>query len=356
PANPTIYITGHSLGGALATMVGLYLATRTCERPASYSVYTFAAPTAGLQTFADSYNRFLTNNPPNQSWRFYNVWDAIPYAWQNLAYVQEKFYPSPGPAASDEVKALLKQLAKSPRNNQYVQPNGNVDVVLLNNDVTYGQPGSFYDPRYVAETLADFLNQVGYQHNCYLELLRVKPLPGIPPTVKSIVPNNGSSAGGQSVVITGANFAQDSEFTSVDFGTVPAEYTYNSPTQITAIAPAVIGTVDVSVTTRYGTSAATTSDQFTAPMPAALAPYVAAVDPNSGPRSGGTQIAITGGSFTPGCTVTVGGAPATSVALLSLTEISAVTPAGRLGMADVVVKNSTGQASTQKVQFEYKLL
>src|SRR5262249_34211701 len=152
-------------------------------------------------------------------------------------------------------------------------------------------------------TLEDFLGQVGYQHNCYLELLGVKSLPGMAPTVKSVVPNSGSTAEGQNVGITGMNFDPDPHYTSVDFGTIPAQYTYNSPTQITAVAPAVVGTVDVIVTTQYGTSGVTPLDQYTAPVPAAFAPYVAAVDPNSGPKSGGTPITITGGSFAPGCAV-----------------------------------------------------
>src|SRR5207253_9437369 len=57
-----------------------------------------------------------------------------------------------------------------------------------------------------------------------------------PPTITGTSPISGPSAGGTSVVITGSNFLNA---TSVQFGSVNAtSYTVNSPTQITATAPA----------------------------------------------------------------------------------------------------------------------
>ncbi|MEO5973577.1 MAG: IPT/TIG domain-containing protein, partial [Ilumatobacteraceae bacterium] len=67
-------------------------------------------------------------------------------------------------------------------------------------------------------------------------------------------------------------------------------------------------------------------------------PTVTAITPNSGLPTGGTAVAITGTGFLAGATVTIGGAPATSVVVVSATTITAATPAGT-GTGDVVVTN-----------------
>src|SRR5207244_428010 len=72
------------------------------------------------------------------------------------------------------------------------------------------------------------------------------------PTVSSFLPTSGPAAGGTSVVITGTNFTGAS---AVKFGaTAATSYVVNTPTQITAVAPAGSGAVTVSVTTVGGTA------------------------------------------------------------------------------------------------------
>ncbi len=94
------------------------------------------------------------------------------------------------------------------------------------------------------------------------------------PTVSGLNPNSGFAT--YSVVVTGTNFTGTS---AVDFGpSNPATtFTVNSPTSITATAPAGSGTVDVTVTTSGGTSATTSADQFTystgTPPPTMVATY-----------------------------------------------------------------------------------
>mmetsp|Transcript_17938 Transcript_17938/g.53981 ORF Transcript_17938/g.53981 Transcript_17938/m.53981 type:complete len:703 (+) Transcript_17938:404-2512(+) len=53
-----ILLTGHSLGGALATMAAVDIAQRVCtaQHPVSISVYTFGAPRTGNHRFAEIYN------------------------------------------------------------------------------------------------------------------------------------------------------------------------------------------------------------------------------------------------------------------------------------------------------------
>ncbi|NLS27358.1 hypothetical protein S2M10_23530 [Sphingomonas sp. S2M10] len=81
------------------------------------------------------------------------------------------------------------------------------------------------------------------------------------PTITSISPTTGSTAGGTTVVITGTGL---SGATAVTFGaTAATTFANNSATQVTATSPAGTGTVDVRVTTPGGTSATSAADQFT---------------------------------------------------------------------------------------------
>ncbi len=82
------------------------------------------------------------------------------------------------------------------------------------------------------------------------------------PTVTSLSPTSGPTAGGTSVTITGTNFAGA---TAVKFGATSATtFTVNTATSVTATAPAgTAGTVDVTVTTTGGTSATSAGDQYT---------------------------------------------------------------------------------------------
>jgi hypothetical protein len=82
-----------------------------------------------------------------------------------------------------------------------------------------------------------------------------------PPTVTSVSPSSGLTAGGTSVVITGTNLGSA---TAVDFGANAASITADSATSVTATSPAgSVGTFDVTVTTPAGTSITSVNDQFT---------------------------------------------------------------------------------------------
>jgi hypothetical protein len=81
------------------------------------------------------------------------------------------------------------------------------------------------------------------------------------PTIKKISPSKGPAAGGTEVSVSGANFT---DATVVRFGALPAaRFAVSSPTSFTAVAPPEAkGRVDVSVSTRGGTSAGTRRDRF----------------------------------------------------------------------------------------------
>jgi hypothetical protein len=70
-------------------------------------------------------------------------------------------------------------------------------------------------------------------------------------------------------------------------------------------------------------------------------PKVSGIEPVSGADAGGTVVTITGEHFASGATVKIGGVSATSVTVGSETTITATTPAGTAGAADVVVTVSS---------------
>jgi len=85
------------------------------------------------------------------------------------------------------------------------------------------------------------------------------------------------------------------------------------------------------------------------------APVLLSLSPNSGPDTGGTPITLTGENFNvkKGATVTVGGKDATNVTVQSKTTITAVTPPGTAGPADVVVKTPQVEQASEPKTFTY---
>ena len=156
-----IIVTGHSLGGALATVLAPWLKYELSQAGKSpeIKVYTYAAPTAGNQAFADMYNNMFS-----QSFRYYNDIDVIPKAWAGLSGIKD-LYPAPGPACPREFKDtvdLVSLWLSRIDGVSYVQPNAQGNS--LNG---------------VATSTTDFLAEVGDQHghNTYLTLLGAPLLP-----------------------------------------------------------------------------------------------------------------------------------------------------------------------------------
>ena len=168
------------------------------------------------------------------------------------------------------------------------------------------------------------------------------------PTASALSPNEGPTAGGTSVTITGTGFTGA---TAVEFGTTTASFTVDSATEITATSPAgAAGPVNITVVRPEGTSATDDADVYTY----VTAPAVSAVSPNEGPTAGGTSVRITGTGFTGATAVDFGGTPAASFVLDSPTEITATSPPGSSGTVDVEVTTVGGTSPTSLAdQFTY---
>jgi hypothetical protein len=267
---PTIYVTGHSLGGALATTVSLYLTT--CGIEGSQIVpYTFAAPTAGDKNFAAGFDAQF----PTAVCTF-NQYDVVPNAWWNLVgsgpndpptpEAVEYFYPGmPGGLKGGELKDVIKKLVANINGKAapgYTQP---TQQPALNTDFSTQQPNASD-----ITTLDDWLAEVAYQHanNTYLALLGAQQLPAVAPTVASIRPDGGSTAGFNLITLTGTNFTPRSV---VDFGIVRGIVMAVSEdgTTMVVLSPAGVGIVDVTVTSELGTSPVVAGDRFTYALPIA---------------------------------------------------------------------------------------
>lgn len=158
------------------------------------------------------------------------------------------------------------------------------------------------------------------------------------PTITSVAPNTGPSAGGQSISIAGTNFIVGASV--VIGGTAATNIVVASGTQIHCVTPLhVAGNADVVVTTAGGAATSTGAYTFFD------APTLASVAPNFGLIAGGKSITLTGTNFITGTTVTFGGTSATGIVVSSATQITCSTPAHASGAVDVVVNNAGGAAT-----------
>lgn len=77
-------ITGHSLGGAIATLCAVDLQYNFGHK-LSIEAYTFGSPRVGNDAFTESYNQRVPD-----TWRIVNGWDAVvglPAPWQGYRHV-----------------------------------------------------------------------------------------------------------------------------------------------------------------------------------------------------------------------------------------------------------------------------
>ena len=171
-----LFVAGHSLGGALATILGLYLADMVSSWNAgtaavSIKTYTFASPTTGNQEYVNYYDsRSGLTNLSWQAFRVFNEQDVVPHAYADIEGIPDSGIPlSLILKLSVGATAALVETILRDNHASYVQV-GNGEA-LNNNPPQAGQP-SCANP---AETLDDFVCWVDYEHSSltYLGLLGV---------------------------------------------------------------------------------------------------------------------------------------------------------------------------------------
>jgi triacylglycerol lipase len=160
PSGADIFVTGHSLGGALATVLAPWLVYRLSQNNAKNRVtpYTYAAPTAGNAAFASFYTGLFKS-----SYRYHNAIDVVPKAWADLSSVKG-LYPSSGPACPWELKDTIDLVSDwlNAIKVSYTQPDGAGESL----------PGV---PVSTSDFFAEALDQ--HDHNYYLKLLGAPTVP-----------------------------------------------------------------------------------------------------------------------------------------------------------------------------------
>jgi IPT/TIG domain len=85
----------------------------------------------------------------------------------------------------------------------------------------------------------------------------------------------------------------------------------------------------------------------------AAAPVVTAISPTSGSAGGGTRVTVTGSGFTGATSVRFGASSASTMTVVSDTQITTTSPAGS-GTVDLTVVTPTGTSATSPAdQFTY---
>ena len=82
---------------------------------------------------------------------------------------------------------------------------------------------------------------------------------------------------------------------------------------------------------------------------------VQSVSPGTGPATGGTELTIRGSGFATGATVTIGGRPATDVAVRGADMITAKTPASTIAGAVDIAVLVNGRSGTLAGGFRYEV-
>ncbi len=250
---------------------------------------------------------------------------------------------STSPSSSAIVYVTIAAQVK--RNGQPVADNSSVTF-------TIDAPGKFVDngqQTFVARTLGGVasagvwslftgVTNVKASFECASATVEVDfaPCPDCVPFISAVNPNNGSTAGGDVVTISGGHFT-DFPLSTVTFGGVPVSPDTAPPVTNTSITvhtpPHAAGTVDVCATF-FGGNFRSNCVPFTyrggggGVCNTDSSIFISSISPNTGPASGGTVVTINGGGFptTTGAAGVAFGGVAAQVTSASATQIVATTP------------------------------
>lgn len=165
-----------------------------------------------------------------------------------------------------------------------------------------------------------------------------------PPSISSLTPSSGPTAGGTALTLVGENFGVTGG--SVTVGGQSCPITSQGHTLVMCTAPSGTGTNQLVTLTVDGRS--TTASQTYS----YAAPTLTSLTPTSGPTAGGITLTLSGSSFgASGATVQVGGA-ACPVTAQTQTSLECTLPEGQ-GVSRPVVVTVDGQSSNGAVRFNY---
>jgi triacylglycerol lipase len=182
PGISSVTVTGHSLGGEMASTTALWLSDTQgdlwdTQKQARVSAYTFAAPTAGNAIWASYFHQQLGDHVH----RIWNSLDVVPHAWQLSDLKQIRNLYEPQIKAPLTLKLALKILILIVKKKDYTQ----IPAIASDQQPLKGSVNT--DPEW-----ARFFDQIAYQHvDAYIKLLDVPAANVLIPFMRDTRPKAG---------------------------------------------------------------------------------------------------------------------------------------------------------------------
>lgn len=149
PSGLDLFVTGHSLGGALSPALALWLSESLGDK-VRISVYPLAGPTPGNAAFAAFYDGSAVGATTNRMW---NPYDIVPLAWNYGSIGTWADLYEPVAKASMVERGLIDALRAVAKDKGYTQIKA--DQAAL--------PGALYsDP----SGKTSWASEAGWQHHC----------------------------------------------------------------------------------------------------------------------------------------------------------------------------------------------
>ena len=169
----------------------------------------------------------------------------------------------------------------------------------------------------------------------YAPFFVVPPAPSAP-TISAVVPDEGTTLGGETVTVAGDGFTGATDITFD--GTSGTTLAVVDDTEATIVTPAhAAGAVDVLVIGPAGTSNPRT---FTYATPTPGVPTITSATPTEGPTTGGTSVLLVGTDLAAVTGVTFDGTTVAPSTVLD-TAVIAASPAGTAGVTTLTVTDGT---------------
>jgi hypothetical protein len=226
-------------------------------------------------------------------------------------------------------------------------------VVLLNNDVATVR-NLINQSRLRIDVPASYLGfiDITAQNANAIALLEDALFVAVEPAsaleITAAIPNRGDVLGGEEITLFGGGFADTTGVTVNGVDVLAFEIDGTDMVHVTTPAGQE-GSATIELTTAQGSTSYTDFSYVT--------PFeVSSVSPNKGPATGGTNITITGRNFEQDADVYFNGIEATNVQWTNSTTITATTPAGSSGFAEIsVLQNEETAVLSDGFFFETEL-
>lgn len=144
PPTSATAVVGHSLGGALATVLAPWLQQQLASAPMFWPV-TYAGPTAGNAIYAG----WLASDYAMAANRYYNVNDIVPRGWWDVPWIRSSFQPA-GPSFPWGLVPLIDA----------------IEGVLSHEQDNYTQPGAGTELTNPVVVNVSWFADAGDQHSC----------------------------------------------------------------------------------------------------------------------------------------------------------------------------------------------